>query len=72
MVDEDEDRVLNTHRGVPYRGTGVGGAPSNYLQMKALMAQIVEDFKAQGVTAPSNDMVLKEYSRRMVAYRRTH
>lgn len=72
MVDEDEDRVLNTHRGAPYRGTGVGGAPGNYLQMKSLMRQIVADFKAQGIPCPSNEMVLKEYSRRMLAFRNQH
>ena len=72
MVDEDEDRVLNTYSGAPYQGTGVGGAPGNYLQMKSLMRQIVADFKAQGISCPSNEMVLKEYSRRMLAFRNQH
>lgn len=72
MVDEDEDRVLNTYSGAPYQGTGVGGAPANYLQMKSLMRQIVADFKAQGIPCPSNEMVLKEYSRRMLAFRNQH
>ena len=72
MVDEDEDRVLNTYSGAPYQGTWVGGAPGNYLQMKSLMRQIVADFKAQGIPCPSNEMVLKEYSRRMLAFRNQH
>ena len=72
MVDEDEDRVLNTYSGAPYQGTRVGGAPGNYLQMKSLMRQIVADFKAQGIPCPSNEMVLKEYSRRMLAFRNQH
>lgn len=69
MVDEDEETILNTHRGVPFQGTGPGGAPANYRQMKWMMGRIVADMKAQGITNPSNQDVMKEYSRRMKARR---
>lgn len=64
MVNEDEDVVMNTHRNAR-AGFGTVERPSNYPQMKFAMARIVREMKAEGITNPSNEDVLKEYSRRM-------
>lgn len=64
MVNEDEDVVMNTHRNAR-AGFGTVERPSNYRQMKFAMARIVREMKAEGITNPSNEDVLKEYSRRM-------
>ena len=64
MVDEDEDVVMNTHRNAR-AGFGTVARPSNYPQMRLMMSRIVSEMKAEGITNPSNEDVLKEYSRRM-------
>ena len=64
MVDEDEDVVMNTHRNAR-AGFGMVERPSNYPQMRLMMSRIVSEMKAEGITNPSNEDVLKEYSRRM-------
>lgn len=64
MVDEDEDVVMNTHRNAR-AGFGTVERPSNYPQMRLMMTRIVSEMKAEGITNPSNEDVLKEYSRRM-------
>lgn len=63
-MNEDEDVVMNTHRNAR-AGFGTVERPSNYRQMKFAMARIVREMKAEGNTNPSNEDVLKEYSRRM-------
>lgn len=64
MVDEDEDVVMNTHRNAR-AGFGTVERPSNYPQMRLMMSRIVSEMKTEGITNPSNEDVLKEYSRRM-------
>lgn len=64
MVDEDEDVVMNTHRNAR-AGFGTVERPSNYPQMRLMMSRIVSEMKAEGIANPSNEDVLKEYSRRM-------
>lgn len=64
----DDDLVLNTHRNLP-GGFGKIGVPANYHQMRFAMSRIVEEFKEQGIVNPSNEDVMREYSRRMRAAR---
>lgn len=68
VEDRDDDLILNTHRNAP-GGFGKIGVPSNYRQMRFAMSRIVQDFKDQGITDPTNEMVQREYSRRMKASR---
>jgi len=67
-VERDEELIPNTARNAP-GGFGKVGVPSNYRQMRFAMDRIVQDFKAQGIVNPTNEMVLREYSRRMKAAR---
>lgn len=68
MEDRDDDLVLNTHRNAA--GWRVkDGKPANYRQMRVMMDRIVRELKEAGNPSPSNDEVLREYSRRMRANR---
>lgn len=62
--ERDEELVLNTHRNLP-GGFGTVGRPANYRQMRFMMDRIVAEFKEAGVLNPSNEMVQREYSKRM-------
>lgn len=64
MMDEDEDVVMNTHRNARV-GFGTTGRPANYVQMRVMMSRIVEELKAAGESNPSNEQVMRVYSKRM-------
>lgn len=62
--ERDEELIPNTYRNAP-GGFAKINRPSNYRQMRLMMGRIVSEMKAEGITNPSNEDVLKEYSRRM-------
>lgn len=68
MVDEDEDVVMNTHRNAR-AGFGTVERPPNYPQMRLMMGRIVSEMRAEGITNPSNEDVMREYSMRMKKFR---
>lgn len=68
MVDEHDETVLHTHNGRTGWSKTVE-RPANYVQMRYMMKRIVVDLKAQGVVDPSNEDVMREYSRRMKKFR---